>query len=342
MVDEKLFYKYQSLKVAIDGNGNVIKDDNGNAIIYAIENLANNQLYFNDPTKFNDPLDCKYDIEMKGTREQWIDHSQKLGHNHIRALRFLADGIKNGFITKQGDLYSCDIIKLIHSNIEFGLMTKEDCLVYSDQSRKSRKLIARELNDFIKNNVTIGVCCFSETRDNILMWSHYTDYHQGICLSFRSRKGDIWEHELTGQFLSLYRPSTMEIVARSVFYKVDYRDDLPEPANFFEMSDVDKWFKFLQTKFSDWSYEREYRMILDNSFLENQLLKYAKTSLESVIFGLHISPENAKLVYDTVKKNYLDEGIVVNFYEAKEVPRKYAVEIVPIDDVEKYIDSLRE
>jgi hypothetical protein len=57
---------------------------------------------------------------------------------------------------------------------------------------------------------------------------------------------------------------------------------------------------------------------------------------------LKISYDNAKLVYDTVKKNYLDEGIAVNFYEAKEVPHKYTVDIVPIDDVEKYVDSLRE
>jgi hypothetical protein len=82
-------------------------------------------------------------------------------------------------------------------------------------------------------------------------------------------------------------------------------------------------------------------MILDNSFLENGLAKYGKKSLEGIIFGLKINYENAKLVYDTIKKNYLDEGIAVNFYEAKEVPRKYAVDIgEPIEDVEKYIDSL--
>jgi hypothetical protein len=41
MVDEKFFYKYQSLKVAIDDDGKVVKDDSGNDIIYTIENLAN-------------------------------------------------------------------------------------------------------------------------------------------------------------------------------------------------------------------------------------------------------------------------------------------------------------
>lgn len=332
MIGEKLFYKYQSLEEKTDKEGN--------KRIYTIENLANNQLYFSDPTEFNDPFDCKYDIEMKGTIEQWIERSQKRGHNNISALRFLADGMKNGFVIKQGDFYYCDVIKLLHSNIDMGLLRNEDVLVCGDTRRKSRKRISREMNDFTKNSGSYGVCCFSETPKNILMWSHYTDYHQGICLLFRSRKGDILMDGHTNQFLSLYRPSTMEIVSRSIFYKIDYKDDLPEPANIFDMSEIDKWFKFLQTKFSDWRYEREYRLILPKIYFENQLLKYGKKSLEGVIFGLNISYDNAKSVYETVKKNYLDEGFVVKFYEAIEVPRKYALEIKQIDDVEKYFNDL--
>ena len=38
MVDKKLFFKYQSLKVAMDDDSKVVKDDNGNDIIYTIEN----------------------------------------------------------------------------------------------------------------------------------------------------------------------------------------------------------------------------------------------------------------------------------------------------------------
>jgi len=61
MTTEKLFYKYQSLKAE--------KDDNGNDIIYTLENLANNQLYFSDPITFNDPFDSKLSVNHNGTRE---------------------------------------------------------------------------------------------------------------------------------------------------------------------------------------------------------------------------------------------------------------------------------
>jgi hypothetical protein len=50
--------------------------------------------------------------------------------------------------------------------------------------------------------------------------------------------------------------------------------------------------------------------------------------------------DKTKLVYDTIKENYVDKGLIVNFYEAKEVPRKYEVKIEPIDYFEKHVDSL--
>jgi len=31
---------------------------------------------------------------------------------------------------------------------------------------------------------TIGVSCFSQEEDNLLMWSHYADKHKGLCLKF--------------------------------------------------------------------------------------------------------------------------------------------------------------
>jgi hypothetical protein len=62
MAREKLFYKYQSLEVAVDDDDKVIKDgngNNGNNVIYDIKNLANNQLFFKNPNKFNDPFDSR-------------------------------------------------------------------------------------------------------------------------------------------------------------------------------------------------------------------------------------------------------------------------------------------
>lgn len=40
MAEGDLFYQYRNLKVAVDSDGKAIKDDNGNDVIYTLENLV--------------------------------------------------------------------------------------------------------------------------------------------------------------------------------------------------------------------------------------------------------------------------------------------------------------
>jgi hypothetical protein len=187
------------------------------------------------------------------------------------------------------------------------------------------------------------------------MWSHYADYHQGICLIFKSHKqvfkvneNSISDFLINNGFvepdkeyclLDLYTPITNKLAAPNIFFEIEYEDNPPESVNYFDQNDK-KIFKFIITKYTNWKYENEYRLVVSQEIPENNVLKYRKNDLEGVIFGLKITYGKAKLVYDTIKKNYLDEGIVVNFYEAKEVLRKYEVKAEPIVDVDKYLDDL--
>lgn len=43
--------------------------------------------------------------------------------------------------------------------------------------------IAEQVNELSK---TAGIVCFSATNDNILMWSHYADQHNGVVIGFDS------------------------------------------------------------------------------------------------------------------------------------------------------------
>src|SRR5687768_11905572 len=43
-------------------------------------------------------------------------------------------------------------------------------------------------------NATLGALCFSQGCDNPVLWSHYADKHQGICLGFDIH--DDWAHEI--------------------------------------------------------------------------------------------------------------------------------------------------
>jgi len=101
----------------------------------------------------------------------------------------------------------------------------------------------------------------------------------------------------------------------------------------------------------NWIYEQEYRIILNHDddvdeillskeMFDKGVVKYQKEDLEGIVFGMRINYENAKLVYDAVKKNYIDKGIEVNLYEAKEVPRSYEVKIEKIRDIDTYFDHV--
>lgn len=317
MTDEKLFYKYQSLEEKTDKGG---KKRN-----YTIESLSKNQLYFSDPTEFNDPFDCKVYFDDKGTKEQWIQWH-----------------INNKFSREEA-------IDRINKYFE-----AEDDLIYPRVNKEFHTQVRRSLHGDLKKKGLKRVCCFSGTCRSILMWSHYANSHQGICLRFRYE-----EDTVDGsKYLSLFTDQVVKAVSVdrdkeccspfyktnitrpcNMFSKVDYQDEIP-PVNIFDSFIIEKIEKCFQTKFREWTYEDEYRVLLPESVLENGLIKYDKEDLEGVIFGLKINNKNAKLVYETIKKNYLDEGITVNFYESIEVIGKYEVKVKKIPDIIQYINNL--
>lgn len=52
---------------------------------------------------------------------------------------------------------------------------------YAEPLKKNPKLMEQETNKALSKS---GVCCFSTLYDSILQWSHYSDYHKGVCLKF--------------------------------------------------------------------------------------------------------------------------------------------------------------
>jgi hypothetical protein len=42
----------------------------------------------------------------------------------------------------------------------------------------------RASQDISYQKIQIGICCFSDTCDNELMWSHYTENYSGICIGY--------------------------------------------------------------------------------------------------------------------------------------------------------------
>jgi len=145
----------------------------------------------------------------------------------------------------------------------------------------------------------MGVISFTESPQNILMWSHYADEHKGICPEF-----------------TLDDKQTLNDVA---IYKVSCEPDYPE-IDFKNIWNINGLAKILLTKSEEWKSEKELRRITMSG---NELLDYP-IPLSGIIFGLR-TPESEKSL---IKKILSDKDI--NFQQIKLANQEYKLEIVSI------------
>lgn len=148
-------------------------------------------------------------------------------------------------------------------------INSEGNLVYLDkESVKLRKLFLKELENY-------GVVCYSTNDVNQLLWSHYADYHRGMCLVF----------EIDNENENFLRP-------------VKYSETLPKIEFKNENELISKnLLEITTTKSVHWKYENEFRQIYRN---KNHHENYPGALVE-VIFGCRSSIDDIHLVFDILK-----------------------------------------
>jgi len=99
--------------------------------------------------------------------------------------------------------------------------------------RNVRRAMEFEKSQIAKNS---GLICFSESRDDPVQWAHYAENHRGMCLGFEVPKEKLKKVKYVSERLAA---STVEELNRSD--------------------------KLLITKFRHWSYEKEWRLIVDKT-----------------------------------------------------------------------------
>ena len=110
--------------------------------------LVNNQLWLSRPSSFNDPFDMQARVIVKGTGKEIRDRYREIQKR-------------------------------------LGVRYKEREKQLSKLMGKSHKEIEEDLTNTYKKHVdTMGVCSFAGDPRSILMWSHYAENHEGICIQF--------------------------------------------------------------------------------------------------------------------------------------------------------------
>lgn len=127
---------------------------------------------------------------------------------------------------------------------------------------------------------TFLVCSFSETKDEILMWSHYGDKHKGLCLEF-----DILNIKEESIHKIRYNNEIIE------FQEVETYEDGSLKLN------INKNGKFILNKFKTWEYEKEWRRIkVDKDPSVKGLYDSWPGRLSAIYFGKDCRQEDIELV----------------------------------------------
>ena len=181
----------------------------GDSLNWVEKTVLQNEIFFASASSFNDPFDLRPSFTLEASdsrrREDYLRLSRKFEpHLNERQRKHDVDLVMSSSLSATNLADTTATIQALH-------------------------------NFQISN--AIGVLCVSAKRDDILMWSHYSDSHRGVCLEFDGR-GTLMEHAQKVQYSHIRVP-------------INPYDDDNEKA----MS------KALLTKSAQWSYEDEWRLI---------------------------------------------------------------------------------
>lgn len=207
----------------------------------AIQNLKASSVHFGSPASFNDPYDCGLTASIAGTPQDELEQ------------------LRTECLTSS--VYPKEVRDKIPSLTleEFESTIRRGALVALDTAREK----------FMRTN---GVTCFSETNDNLLMWSHYGGQHKGYCLEFRT------EFEPFNKLQQVRYVSAMPQFQLSDFIRNENHVQLLE---------------MFCTKSAAWAYEKEWRALHAEA---GKLFGYLREALKAIYFGPDMHPQDRDLL----------------------------------------------
>jgi len=113
--------------------------------------LRKGNLWFSDPSKFNDPFEFRLQVDKNLNEEDILEYFE---------------------LYKKLSVNPSESVVLDFNNVLYKYRTSP------------QKFIQLYLTPFVEHIRNFGVCCFSTAKNNILMWSHYADKHSGIVVEY--------------------------------------------------------------------------------------------------------------------------------------------------------------
>lgn len=235
----------------------------------AVKAICENKLYFPSPLKFNDPFDSKPLVTSEELTDQDWEKILRKQFQKLVPVEFENRKVR-------------DLIGLgLHKKIEI-----------------RRKIVDENLEK-------IGICSFSKSNNDILMWSHYSNGHRGYCLEFDPNKNS--------EFFESVKP---------VIYQEEHPTIKPEVDNEGNLKfDYVELINSLLTKSDRWCYEDEFRIL--NSDEGSKYYTFLPESLTGIILGAKMSDQNKTIIQSLNCKRKSPVQII----DAKLKEKEFGIEV---------------
>ena len=186
-------------------------------------------------------------------------------------------------------------------NAEKGILNKVGSLLTEpDRERLMKEIenfergLPNELNKIKKRvNELMGISCFAERSDNILMWSHYADKHKGFCVEY-----DLSKAKNINTTLLLFPVKYSKKRANLPMDIFDFGNPNGVKVKDKDIS-ISKFINIFLTKSDIWEYEEEWRIICLLQSLEEQ--KLYEDMISKVYLGANIKPEDESRIYEILQ-----------------------------------------
>ena len=226
---------------------------------WALRNLRNRAIYLGAPANFNDPYDCRTPLYVPA------DLSRE---KFLRIRKVFGKKFRINFK---------------------GVPERELTYALNEQFK----------NVHARMRQKCGIACFSESNENLLMWSHYAGRGKGFCVAFDTGDDMVFADERV--------------------YPVIYSEK-PVDANTYNMwaqGEYTSFVEVLRYKSKDWAYEKEGRLITEEKCEEF----YKTKTLKAVYFGTEAEESTKNKIRAIVQEKYAN----VELRQGRLVKNEYKV-----------------
>jgi len=227
------------------------------------------------PLNFNDPFDVQVGFHLG------FDIND-LGNMVTNKIKELVEAKYEPYFENKNDF--SEVIKYLRINHNYKKFKENEFnLMVHKIVETSVEILEKNRTDFIeirkKTVKSMRVVCLAEEFDNLLMWSHYSDFHRGVVMrlsvsEFEKDNDPLW---LAKKVKYINRPEPLFTGTQILNFIFGIKSN-----------DIEKLkFQLVYTKYEAWKYEKEWRFwtTVDDGNDEDYLMTFPCERFDGLFFG---------------------------------------------------------